>query len=145
MKSHQIFFGDVEEHLDVYFKMCSLLVNCREIAHMGAVLANGCLPETGERVITPRVLKIVQSLMTTCGMYDASGEFAVRVGLPAKSGVGGGIVATVPGRFGIGVYGPALDQKGNSVAGIEMLQYLSDQMDLSIFGAEADHAPDINR
>ena len=112
---------------------------------MGAVLANGCLPETGERVITPRVLKIVQSLMTTCGMYDASGEFAVRVGLPAKSGVGGGIVATVPGRFGIGVYGPALDQKGNSVAGIEMLQYLSDQMDLSIFWAEADHAPDINR
>lgn len=135
MKSHRIFFGDVEEHLDVYFKMCSLRVTCREIAHMGAVLADGCLPETGERVITPRVLKIVRTLMTTCGMYDASGKFAVRVGLPAKSGVGGGIVATVPGRFGIGVYGPALDKKGNSVAGIEMLQYLSDQMDLSIFGA----------
>ena len=136
MKSNQVFFGDVEEHLDVYFKTCSLLVNCQEIAHMGAVLASGCLPGTGERVISPRVLKIVRALMTTCGMYDASGEFAIRVGLPAKSGVGGGIVAAVPGRFGIGVYGPALDKKGNSVAGMEMLRYLSDQMDLSLFRAQ---------
>lgn len=133
MKSNKVFLGDVEEHLALYFKICSIEVTCNDIAHLGAVLSNGRLPETGERMITGRTLKIVRALMATCGLYNASGEFAIRVGLPSKSGVGGGIVSVVPNSMGIGVYGPALDEKGNSVGGMRMLRYLSEQMGLGIF------------
>jgi len=89
--------------------------------------------ELGERIITTRMAKIIKTLMVTCGMYDSSGEFAVRVGIPSKSGVGGGICSVVPGKMGIGVYGPALDKKGNSLAGGHLLADLSEELSLNIF------------
>ena len=107
---------------------------CKDIATIGVVLAaNGIHPVTGERVIRKENARIVKTIMTTCGMYDASGEFAVSCGVPAKSGVGGGILGAVPGRYGIGTFGPALDAKGNSIAGIRMMEYLSRKLELSIF------------
>ena len=134
MKSNNIFTGNVEEVLDLYFKQCSIEVTCRDIARIAAVLANeGVLPWSGERILTREACRIVKTIMVTCGMYDASGEFAVSVGVPAKSGVSGGIMAAVPNRMGIAVYGPALDSKGNSVAGLKVLQDLSEELDLSIF------------
>ena len=134
MKSNNIFTGNVEEVLDLYFKQCSMEVTCRDIARIGAVLANeGVLTWSGERILTREACRIVKTIMVTCGMYDASGAFAVEVGVPAKSGVSGGIMTAVPNRMGIGVYGPALDAKGNSVAGLKVLQNLSEELDLSIF------------
>lgn len=134
MKSTGVIEGDVEEVLDVYFKQCSIEVTCRDIARIGALLAkDGIIPWSGERVISKGVSRIVKTIMVTCGMYDASGQFAVHIGIPAKSGVGGGILASVPGSMGIGVVGPALDLKGNSIAGIKVLEELSNKLDLSIF------------
>lgn len=134
MKSNNILTGSVEESLEVYFKQCSIEVNSRDISRIGAMLANdGVLPWTGERIVSRETARIVKTIMVTCGMYDESGEFAVHIGIPAKSGVGGGIMAAVPRRMGIGVFGPSLDDKGNSIAGIKMLQELSNELDLSIF------------
>lgn len=134
MKGAGIIDGEVEAVLELYFKQCSIEVNAFDIAMMGAVLAgDGKSPANGEILIPKNVARLVKTFMVTCGMYDASGEFAVRVGLPAKSGVGGGILATVPGKMGIGVFGPALDAKGNSAGGIKVLEYLSKELDLSIF------------
>lgn len=134
MKSTGVLDGDVEEILDLYFKQCSIELDARDLARFGVVLANdGVLPWNGKKVIPKDVCRIVKSIMVTCGMYDASGEFAVNVGIPAKSGVGGGIIATVPRQYGIGIYGPALDEKGNSIAGLKLIKDLSDELDLSIF------------
>lgn len=125
---------DVEEILDVYFKHCSIEVTCRQIARMALVLAmNGKDPLTGRELVPRRYVQIAKTFMVSCGMYNASGEFAIRVGLPAKSGVSGGIMALVPGRYGIGVIGPALNDKGNSTAGVHLLQTLSEQFDWSMF------------
>lgn len=126
--------GDVEEVLDLYFKQCSIEIDSVDLARIGVNLASyGVDIETGERIIDERVSRMVKTFMVTCGMYDASGEFAIKVGIPAKSGVGGGIIASVPNRMGIGLYGPALDKKGNSIAGIKVLQELGQRLDLSIF------------
>lgn len=134
MKSNSHIEGDVDEILDLYFRQCAIEGTCRDIARIAAMLANdGILPWSGERVISREVSRIVKTIMVTCGMYDASGEFAVHIGIPAKSGVGGGILAAVPRRMGIGVFGPALDAKGNTIAGIQVLQELSKELDLSIF------------
>lgn len=134
MKSTGVIANDVEQVLDVYFKQCSMEVTCRDISRIGAFLANdGVIPLTGEKVIPRETARIVKAIMTTCGMYDASGEFAVNIGMPAKSGVGGGIMAVAPEKMGIGVVGPSLDKKGNSIAGIKVLTDLSKELELSIF------------
>jgi glutaminase len=125
--------GDIEDILDSYFRQCSLRVNAKDLAVMGVTLASGGVnPFSGERVLSSKVCRIIRALMATCGLYDGSGEFAVRVGVPAKSGVGGGIVASVPMRYGIGTFGPALDPKGNSLGGIMMLERISKELSLRV-------------
>ena len=133
LKGDGIIEGNVEDALDIYFKQCSIEVTAETLARIALFLANEGRLSTGETVITPRIATIVKTLMVTCGMYDSSGEFAVRVGVPSKSGVGGGILSVVPGRMGIGVYGPSLDRKGNSIAGVSLLEDLSSELKLTIF------------
>ena len=134
LKSYGMLEDHVEDVLDCYFRACSISVTCENLANIGSVLANqGRINATGEQVFPASFARYVNAILTICGMYDGSGEFAVRVGVPAKSGVGGGIMAVVPGKMGIGIFAPALDAKGNSVAGICMLERLSDELQLSIF------------
>ena len=133
LKGEGIIEGNVEDALDIYFKQCSIEVTAKTLAKIGLFLANNGKLSTGETVITPKIATIVKTLMVTCGMYDSSGEFAVRAGIPSKSGVGGGILSVVPGKMGIGVYGPSLDKKGNSIAGISLLEDLSTELNLTIF------------
>jgi len=125
---------NIDETLDLYFQQCSILVNAKDLAMMAATLANGGVnPVTKERAIDERYVQDVISVMLTCGMYDASGEWAYRVGLPAKSGVGGGITAIAPGKLGIGTFSPLLDAKGNSVRGIKVCEDLSREFGLHLF------------
>lgn len=133
LKGDGIIEGNVEDALDIYFKQCSIEVTAKTIAKIALFLANNGKLSNGETVITPRIATIVKTLMVTCGMYDSSGEFAVRAGIPSKSGVGGGILSVVPGKMGIGVYGPSLDKKGNSIAGVLLLEDLSSELNLTIF------------
>ena len=133
MKSEGYIDGNVEDALDVYFKQCSILVTAEDLARIGLFLARGGVLSNGERVVSEHIAKIAKTLMATCGMYDGSGEFALMVGIPSKSGVGGGICSVVPGRMGIGVYGPSLDKKGNSIGGYSLLKDLSIELSLSIF------------
>ena len=133
LKGEGIIEGNVEDALDIYFKQCSIEVTAKTLARIALFLANNGKLSTGETVITSRIATIVKTLMVTCGMYDSSGEFAVRAGIPSKSGVGGGILSVVPGKMGIGVYGPSLDKKGNSIAGVLLLEDLSSELNLTIF------------
>jgi len=134
MRDLGVIEGDVEEILDLYFRQCAIEVTCSDLANIAVCIANeGISPFTSEQLVEREIIKVVKTFMVTCGMYNHSGEFAVRVGIPAKSGVSGGIMAAVPGRMGIGVIGPALDDKGNSIAGIHLLEDLSRELDLSIF------------
>ena len=124
----------IADSLELYFQQCSVLVNAHDLAMMGATLAKGGVnPSTGERAISQPYVKYLLSIMHSCGMYDYAGEWAYRVGIPAKSGVGGGIVGVVPGQFGIGIFSPPLDAKGNSVRGIKVCQELSDKFGLHCF------------
>ena len=124
----------VEEILDCYFRACSIRVNCKDLARIGRIFAcHGKDPLTGEQLFPAEYAKYVNATLATCGMYDGSGEFALTVGFPAKSGVGGGIMGVIPHRMGIGVFAPALDKHGNSVAGVQVLARLSQILDLSIY------------
>jgi len=133
MKDQGIIDSSVEETLDVYFKQCSIEVTTVDLAMIGLFLSKNGILSTGERIISSYEAKIIKSLMMTCGMYDGSGEFALNVGIPSKSGVGGGIMSVVPNMMGIGIYGPSLDKKGNSIGGNGILEDLSRELDLSIF------------
>jgi glutaminase len=131
MRSFDMLRGDVDSVIDAYFRQCSLLVSCRDLATMAATLANrGTNPITGERALEPRYVENVLSVMSTCGMYDYAGEWVYTVGLPAKSGVSGGVVAVLPGQLGIGVFSPPLDARGNSARGIKVCQRMATDFDL---------------
>ncbi len=118
--------GSAEDSLDLYFRQCSLEVDCFTLASLAATLA-AC---HGDTLLPRQFCRVVRTFMFTCGMYNASGEFAVRVGFPAKSGVSGAILGVVPGSLGLGVFGPSLDPKGNSVAGVALLAELSERANL---------------
>lgn len=133
MKSTHCLSGDIENHLDAYFRQCSISVHTRDLSVMAATLAgNGRNPVTGHKILDKKVCQALRAVMITCGMYDGSGDFALKVGLPAKSGVSGAILAVIPDRLGLAVCGPSLDQRGNSVAGIEILRQLSIQHEMRI-------------
>lgn len=134
LKNFNIMEGDPMPMLENYFRQCSLLVSCRDLSLMAATLANdGVHPVTGKRALPSEEVAHVLSVMATCGMYDYAGSWLFEVGIPAKSGVGGGIIAVLPGRFGIGVYSPRLDEKGNSVRGIATCKRLSKELGLNMF------------
>ncbi|MGV0624497.1 glutaminase A [Mycolicibacter minnesotensis] len=123
--------ADPDDALDLYIRQCSLKVTSTDLARMGSTLARGGLnPLTGRQVTDAAVVRRTLSVMVTCGMYDAAGEWVSAVGMPAKSGVGGGIVAVLPGQLGIGVYSPRIDDKGNSVRGMLVCRSLSQQLGL---------------
>jgi glutaminase len=127
----------IDEHLDLYFQQCSVIVTARDLAVMAATLANGGInPVTGDRAIGPGNVKRVLSVMATCGMYDWSGEWMYRVGMPAKSGVGGGIIATLPGQLGLGSFAPRLDEFGNSTRGVQACQDLATSFALHQFDTQ---------
>lgn len=134
LKSHGNLRGDVDEVLETYFHQCSLTMTCAELARAFAFLANhGVIPSTGERVVGSRDAKRLNAIMLTCGLYDAVGRFAYRVGIPAKSGVGGAIVGVVPGRFSVAVWSPGLDSTGNSLVGTKALELFTTKTRISVF------------
>jgi glutaminase len=127
-------YADPLESVDVYTKQCSVGVNARQLAVMGATLANnGLNPVTGERVIKAESVPEILSVMATAGLYDGSGGWSWHVGLPAKSGVGGGIVAVVPGKGAIAVFAPPLDAAGNSVKAQKVISYVARKLDYNLF------------
>jgi glutaminase len=131
MRSFGNLDGDVDAVIDAYFRQCSLLVTCRDLATMAATLANrGVNPITGARALDARYVENVLSVMSTCGMYDYAGEWVYTVGLPAKSGVAGGVIAVLPGQLGIGVFSPRLDERGNSARGVKVCQRMALDFDL---------------
>ncbi|WP_337010615.1 glutaminase B [Pantoea sp. AS142] len=133
MKSFGNFDNDVTSVMQTYFHYCSLSMNCIELARTFVYLANQGKTLEGSQMITPRQARQINALMITSGMYDGAGEFAWRVGMPAKSGVGGGIIAIIPGEMSIAVWSPGLDSAGNSLAGTAALESLSEKLGRSIF------------
>lgn len=127
----------VEETLDLYFMQCSILVTAADLALIGATIANGGVhPTTRERIVAPKVVRDMLTVALTCGMYDYAGEWAYTVGIPAKSGIGGGIVGMIPGVGGLAVYSPRIDGHGNSVRGIRVFEELSQRFDLHVFDSD---------
>lgn len=135
MRSYGIVENPAEETLGVYFHQCAIAMNCVQLARAGLFLANnGRDPVTGMRVVSARRARRINSLMMMCGHYDGAGDFAFRVGLPGKSGVGGGIIAIVPGKASIAVWSPGLDHNGNSLVGTATLEQITTRLGWSVFG-----------
>ena len=136
MKSYGVLENPVDFTLGVYFHHCAIAMSCRQLAAAGRFLAyHGRNPSTGLSVVPPERARRINAVMLTCGHYDGSGEFAYRVGLPGKSGVGGGILAIAPGKASIAVWSPGLDASGNSRLGRIALEELTKRLGWSIFGA----------
>jgi len=134
MKSYGVIDHDPAMVLGVYFHQCAIAMNCLQLAQAGLFLAgDGCNPLTGVRVVSASRARRINSLMMMCGHYDGAGDFAFRVGLPGKSGVGGGILAIVPGKASIAVWSPGLDTNGNSFVGTATLELLAKRMGWSVF------------
>lgn len=134
MKSYRNINNDVEVVLDFYFYLCSLEMSCQELAHTFLFLAsNGINPINNKRIVSARKSKRINAIMQLCGFYDEAGEFAFKVGLPGKSGVGGGIIAIHPGKYCIAVWSPKLNKKGNSYKGMKILEFLTTRTKSSIF------------
>ena len=137
--NYAVLKGDVDAVLDTYFRQCAVLVTARDLAVMAATLANrGVNPVTGLQVVSPLIVARTLSVMTSSGMYDYAGEWIYRVGMPAKSGVGGGIVAALPSQLGLGTFSPRLDSHGNSVRGLKVCETLSARFDLHMLNRSAD-------
>ncbi len=135
MKSFGVIENPVDFALGVYFHHCAIAMTCRQLARAGRFLAHGGRdPATGHTIIGPERARRINAVMLTCGHYDGSGEFAYRVGLPGKSGVGGGILAVAPGKASIAVWSPGLDAHGNSHLGRIALEHLTKRLGWSIFG-----------
>jgi glutaminase len=140
MRSLGMIDGDLHENIAVYLSICSVRVTGSDLATMGATLANGGInPITGERALARARVRDVVTVMATCGMYNAAGEWAYDVGIPAKSGVSGGILVAVPGYFGGAFFSPGLDHNGNSVRGINICRDLSSRFGLHAY-ADPDEA-----
>jgi len=134
LAKYERIYSDPFQSVDIYTKQCSVGVNATQLARMGAVLANnGKNPATGEQVIKSEDVPYILSTMTMAGLYDSSGAWAWHVGLPAKSGVGGGIVAIVPGKGAIAVFAPRLDDAGNSVKAQKVIEYVGDKLDYNLY------------
>lgn len=124
---------NVEDLLAVYFKSCSILTDVTDLARLGFVLSQDGKDDTGKQLLNAEHARILRTIMSTCGTYDYSGEFAVRIGVPAKSGVGGGIVTASRAGYGIGVYCPGLDAHGNSYVGTRILEMTAKELNLNIY------------
>lgn len=134
MKSCHTIDNDIDVVMDLYYHMCSIEMSCEELASTFLVYANhGKLVSGSEPVITSSMAKRINAIMQTCGFYDEAGEYTFKVGLPGKSGIGGGIVAIHPGNYAVAVWSPRLNAKGNSVKGIQLLEVLTTKTGLSIF------------
>jgi glutaminase len=139
LRNYAVLEGDVGAILDVYFRQCSVLVTARDLAVMAATLANnGVNPLTGEQVMKPFVVARTLSIMTSSGMYDYAGEWIYRIGMPAKSGVGGGIAAALPAQLGLGTFSPRLDEHGNSIRGLKICEALSTRFGLHVLNRSGD-------
>ena len=134
MKAKEILKADVEDILTTYFKQCSMMVTARSLANFGAVLANdGIKPWDNERIVSGTAATFTKSLMMTTGLYNASGIYSAKIGIPTKSGVGGGLVSSVPNKAGIGIFSAPLDEVGNSIAGLSLLEDVSKEYRWDIF------------